>query len=221
MTYLTKSSLEPILTKLFPNSLIEKEYSILLPGDKRAKKVNYFIQTNDNKIVVEFDGYRHFNNAKTILRDEMVKNYVESIEYNGIFISIPYFIQIDCRSIAYLFRDFITYDQAKALGFPEKSEYHHGFIDQQCLLPSDFSLLGYNKFIKFMLNFDKNIVNEINDSLVLKVKELIDSHYSYFKNIDIHIAVEFVFGSQFNYNKWMFNQICDKVYNLYHVENRL
>jgi very-short-patch-repair endonuclease len=113
----------------------------------------------DKKLIIEFDGYRHFNSAKQIISDK-IKNK-KAYELGFSLIRIPYFIQLDSEVIEYYFGAFVN-NKEKFNNFP------HGFIDSKAMLPADYCELGQIEFTSFLektkeTNFNKSIVNNLKD----------------------------------------------------------
>ena len=121
----------------------------------RPDYVNHY-----EKIVVEFDGYRHFSEFKTIMKDYMEDNYIISKGY--IIIRIPYFVQLNSSEIIkYYFNQ----------DLPKFNNYQHGFIDKNALLPFDFNDFGCDRYKNILKNLPDGVVDEILKSIRLKVDD--------------------------------------------------
>lgn len=109
----------------------------------------------DSNIIVEFDGYKHYNDAKTILRDRIKDKEFKNLGFK--IIRWPYFIQLSSSSIKYYFNLDLNYHQT----------YPHGFIDSKALLPADFNSLGVSRFYSELEDLPEDIKFEILDSLFI------------------------------------------------------
>ncbi len=156
-SYLTEVLLGNYLETIF--SEFEFERDRVVPNSKIRNRADY---RNDKlMLIVEFDGYRHYSETKTILADEK-----KDIIYSGLgykIIRIPYFVQISKDVVFDLFGVHTNIPQV----------YSHGFIDKKALLPSDFCELGIKRFL-FDLNRFSYIKSEIISSLKNKIEELGD-----------------------------------------------
>jgi very-short-patch-repair endonuclease len=154
--YLTESSLGNNLLLLF-GELFKRD--IIIPGSDIKCRADYY--SDKLKMIVEFDGPKHFTNAKTIHNDN-IKNEVYS-KMGLSIIRIPYFIQLSDETISHLFNINTNYEQT----------YNHGFISDDVILPSDYNELGVKKFISILDDF--NFVKfDILESLRNKIKTLKD-----------------------------------------------
>ena len=116
------------------------------------------------KTLIEFDGYYHYNNTKTILRDcRNIKEY-ERLGYK--IIRIPYFVQLDDKICKLLF----------GVEMDLSNEYPHGFISDKALLPSDFNELGIERFQEDLKKFSiikEYIVKSLKDKIEISSKEMV------------------------------------------------
>lgn len=108
------------------------------------------------KLIVEFDGFRHYNETKTILKDR--EKDVEYISMGYTIIRIPYFVQLSNDVIVDLFK----VEPNCVQKFP------HGFIDDKALLPVDFNELGLERFERDLNRF-YYIKGDILKSIVDKI----------------------------------------------------
>lgn len=93
--------------------------------------------------LVEFDGAHHYQTAKVIVRDQLLSEFCQQKKIR--LVRIPYWLQLDCSVFQWAFgsqicKKYIT-NKIK-LG----TKYPHGFISDSCVLPADFSILGWNRF---------------------------------------------------------------------------
>jgi len=113
------------------------------------------------KTFVEFDGYYHYQDAKTIYNDELKNNIIEENKYD--LIRIPYWVQLDTES----FKHYFNFDYEIKTSFP------HGFIDSKALLPASFCRLGFLRFEKELEVLSAtSIPQKVIDSLYSKAKKI-------------------------------------------------
>jgi len=151
--YLTQERLEEFLNQLYPDGewLFNKAVSKTIKSRPDYRSDIY-------KIIVEFNGFRHYNSSEVIIKD--ISKY-ENYKLSGYsVIEIPYFVQLSTTVIKLLFDKDIDYKQT----------YQHGFIDDKALLPCDFCQLGTQRFEQDLIKFDV-ICKDILDSLLEKVKQ--------------------------------------------------
>lgn len=113
------------------------------------------------KLVVEFDGYQHYTNPTTILRDYRKDIVLVKDGYN--VIHIPYFVQLNESVSANLFGEYVTGDPSGFVDYP------HGFVDDKATLPSHFCTLGVERFINDLNRFSY-IADDIWSSLDVRCK---------------------------------------------------
>lgn len=151
---------EFIHNKQFPNNKFRPDY-----------------RNDELKLIVEFDGVRHFTESKRIISD--IERDLICYKLGYTVIRIPYFISISSESIKYFFDKTINYLQS----FP------HGFINKNIILPANFCYLGYIKFIRILYTLPKTIYNDIQLSLINKIEneklkyyECFTELYSFYSN---------------------------------------
>lgn len=153
--YLTEKSLGVFLKQLYPkhqfiNNKVVPKSGLKNRPDFRNEKL---------KLIVEFDGYRHYSFAKSILIDREKDKTYSQLGYK--IVRIPYFVQLSTGIIKLLF------DKKLKIG----QNYPHGFIDRKAMLPADFCELGIERFKKDLIFFSI-IKDDIKLSLENKIKEL-------------------------------------------------
>ena len=124
----------------------------------KGRKVRPDYRCEELKIIVEFDGYNHYNSTSRIISDINNTGLYESFGYK--VVRIPYFVQMSSVVIKHLFNVEINIEQT----FP------HGFISNASsdLLPCDFNSLGIKRFEKDLERF-----SYIKDDIVLSLKNKI------------------------------------------------
>jgi hypothetical protein len=135
--YLTEIGLKDFLEENFKGKFIHNK-SIPNSKNKRFKPDFY---SNEYMLILEFDGFYHYNNSKQIKRD--FKKDIEYISLGYKIIRIPYFIQLSNNLIKTIFNIDINIKQI----------YKNGFIDDKALLPADFCELGIEKFKSNLVQF--------------------------------------------------------------------
>lgn len=148
--YLTEDSLEEFLKQIYPNKEIISNK--IVPNSNLKSRPDFRIE--EEKIIVEFDGYRHYNSYETQLRDEIKYHHYTYMGYK--VIRIPYFIQLSTEVILKLF----------GIHLPDfEQTFPHGFIDNKAT-PLDFNYKGLMKFRDDLIIFEKEIAEDILYSLV-------------------------------------------------------
>jgi len=147
--YLTQPVLHDLLRFIYPDSswVIDKP----VPGSLH-KTLRPDYRCDDLKMIVEFDGYGHFYNSDTIVRDRLKDTCYLTMGYK--VVRIPYFIQPSTITLKLWFDVDIEYQQR----FP------HGFIDKKSYLPANYCWLGIGRFTE-VLNHHEPIKAKIIESL--------------------------------------------------------
>ena len=150
--YLTEFKLKDFITLNIMKFNTLKEEILF---NKKLDKFYPDIYLPKDNLIIEFDGYSHFNSIKTQKLD-IAKN--EYCKLNSLrIIRIPYFIQLSKESIRHYFNIDIEYAQS----------YSHGFIDNKALRPDDFNLIGLNLF--------KNILGSVPSGIKLEILKSIEN----------------------------------------------
>lgn len=174
MTYLIESKLVDFCKSLWPNDEYSSNRKIknILELNSRPDYVNM-----NKKIIVEFDGYQHYTKSSVVLKDRAKDKIYISYGYK--VIRWPYFVQLETRTILEYFNIDLDIEQT----------YHHGFIDDNAVRPSDFCIAGFSRFINELHNLkDSSIVSEVLNSVMHESTSLPDINdvkniASYFKLI--------------------------------------
>ena len=156
--FLHQNNLYEYLRIIFPNTndwIIDK----CLPGyrfrpDYRSEQL---------KLIVEFDGYRHYTVSKQVKADQQRNELYYSLGYK--VVRIPMFVQLTTPIIKLLFDVDVQVEQV----------YPHGFISDAgtLILPADFCYIGIQRFLEDLITF-KIIRQDIIDSLLVKIRKLED-----------------------------------------------
>lgn len=171
--YLTQQKLEKLLHNEPSLNYINKE----VPLDGSRLKFDFLVERNfdKQKIAIEFNGYAHYTDPDTILRDFKKREYAN--KNHLILIEIPYWVQINEETFKHYF-------QLNPLNHI-KCDYPHGFIDKKAKLPSCFCSLGIERFVfEFLLlpiNVKQEILKSLSDQIVISGK---DSRAVYFKEFE-------------------------------------
>lgn len=160
------------LNVMFTDHTIHPQFRI--KDTHRTYIVDYFVESNTRRIAIEFDGPTHYCSTKTQLRDIDLELYCKNNHIQ--LVRIPYFIQLDDRTIFTLFGKDV-YTEMNLLN-KISSEYPNGFIDKKIVYPSDFNTYGWRLFIKQYINLiacnqhscAKEIYDSVcNDEITLKL----------------------------------------------------
>lgn len=162
---------ESTMSKFLTEEILFSYLKIIYPGyewvhDKsfiKGKRVRPDYRCEELKVIVEFDGYNHYNSTSRIISDINNTELYESFGYK--VVRIPYFVQMSSVVIKHLFNVDVIIEQTFPQGFVSDSVYD--------LLPCDFTVLGIEKFKKDLERFDY-IKDEIIESLKIKIEKLKD-----------------------------------------------
>ncbi len=145
-----------ILTELYPGFEIIHDRSIKSTGSRY--RPDYYLP--ELGLVVEFNGYLHYSNPKTIIRDKKKKELYSN--HNIKMVEIPYFVQLDNDTILHYFK-------IKTGLFP--SVYPHGFVDSKAMLPAAFCTLGIERYIEEVEFLPIPVRDALLQSIQLKIQE--------------------------------------------------
>jgi hypothetical protein len=136
--YLTEFKLGNILKMIYPNNKFINNKQV--PESGVRFRPDY--RCDELMLIVEFDGYQHYTQYKNIIRDNEKDEIYENMGYT--IIRIPYFVQIDSKTISHLFGVNLEYN----------IEYPHGFIDHKVIYPCDFCYEGLKRFKRDLIKFE-------------------------------------------------------------------
>ncbi len=164
--FLTQKRLEELILKLFPQCHLIGER--VVPGSGVRFRPDF--RCEEYKVIIEFDGFRHYNNAEVQNRD-IIKDYsYEKIGYK--IIRIPYFVQAS-RDLVILILNSLEISIPKNLDeILHEYEYPQGFIDDKAMLPIDFNEFGIELFKADLRKF-WFLADEILKSLENKISSLV------------------------------------------------
>lgn len=152
--YLTEEGLGDALQIIYP--------SFNFVRDQKIKNSNILYRPDyycgELNLAIEFDGYLHYTDAKTIYRDGIKDLALYNMRIN--IVRIPYFVQLSDVVINLLFGIRVKYPQ----------NYPHGFIDKRAVLPANFCELGILKFKSDLDRFNC-IKDDIIHSLISRFDE--------------------------------------------------
>lgn len=155
MKYLTENTMLEKIEHVFPDTEIIRNRKI--QNSKCNGRPDFYLPETD--LVIEFDGYLHYSNVATMLRDVEKDQRYSDIGIK--VVRIPYFIQWSKELILQEFN--IVSDV--------KQTYPHGFIDDKAMLPANFCELGIEKFQK-----DLNHFKFAKDSILKSIQDKIKHH---------------------------------------------
>ena len=119
---------EPIIDKKVPDSFVNYR------PDIRCEK---------HKIIIEYDGDRHYFDVKMIINDKKKDKVYKKMGYS--IIRIPYFIQISNDVLSFFFKKYLPKITIRKIDISDY-DYPHGFISNDTLLPSSYSEMGIERF---------------------------------------------------------------------------
>jgi hypothetical protein len=154
--YLTESSLKLFLYDMFGH--YEWIHNKSVPNSNIKNRPDF--RSEKFKLIIEFDGDRHYTQSNVIIADEL-KDFTYTKMGYKIF-RIPYFIQL-CDKLIF---DIFSYSPKKII-----QTYPHGFISDTCTHPADFCALGIKRFNSDLQRFSY-CSKEILDSLEEKAKTM-------------------------------------------------
>lgn len=152
--YLTEDRLYEALKIIFKIDFIRDRQ---VPDSGINKRPDF--RNDELKLIVEFDGERHYTNNKIQKSDMLKAKRYSDMGYK--VIRLPYFVQLSSSIIKLLFDIDIDWEQ----------QYPHGFIDEKAMLPVDYNYFGIYRF-KGDLNKFEIIKSDVIQSLESKIKLL-------------------------------------------------
>lgn len=158
MKYLTEGSLGDYLAIIYPN--VDFFRDRMVPESGLRNRPDY--RSEQLKLIVEFDGWRHYSSAENVLTDDTKDRVYSTMGYN--VVRIPYFVQMSAAVVFELFGVKTDIEQT----------YPHGFIDPQALLPADYCQMGIDKFLIDIHDKFKFISVDIIKSIRTKIEQLGD-----------------------------------------------
>lgn len=147
LEYLTESRLGFYLETIFPKHVFINDK--VLKGSGIRNRPDYYCK--ELALIVEFDGYRHFTDPKTILADDKKDVVYKSMGIK--VVRIPYFIQLDTQTVYLFFK-------VKSWVSEDTVIYPHGFIDEKAATPAYFCSLGLKKYNYWKNLFKSGILGE-------------------------------------------------------------
>lgn len=182
------------LSKILTNNTIKKDYLLEESlGDFLKSRFKYPVTSprlnwdeglflpdfviEDLKLIVEYDGPRHYTQSSTILRDGYKKEMYSKHGYK--LINIPYFVQLDERVIRLLFGEYREYMNS----MEAYNSYPHGFISPKVLLPADFCSIGATRFVNQIDTTFSPIKEDIIKSLESKINNKRTRHEVFPENM--------------------------------------
>ena len=158
--YINEKRLKELLETLNENKL-EILHNRKVPESFLRNRPDFII---NKKFIIEFDGYRHYNNSKNIIKDIETEKDWNELGYK--IFRIPYFIQIR-SDIKEIISKVLNIDISKII----ENDYKSGFWDEKALLPADFCELGIQRFKKDLEIFKDYHYSEVIESLKYQVEK--------------------------------------------------
>lgn len=152
------------LQQMFKENIEEHNWlgtEIKLPNSKRRFDFGFIISKPicinntqyTKKVLVEFDGHRHYTDALQIKIDREKDKLAKEHGYD--LIRIPYWVQLTTETLKHYFN----------INGEVIQKYSHGFIDKNAILPASFCELGLDRFEEEIGNLPVNVKEEISKSL--------------------------------------------------------
>lgn len=162
--YLNEENLGEFLKLMFKDQKIIHNKG--LPENTRIRP-DYLLP--DLKLIFEFNGPLHYTLSKTVKKD--LKRIPELESYGYKVVEIPFYVQL---SFSYLYHlNVFTDEQLSVFASQPPTAYPDGFIVAK-VLPADFCIAGYKRFLKEFKELPKCIRDGILKSLKAKADELGD-----------------------------------------------
>ena len=146
-----------ILNEIFKESKIKNKES---PDSNELYERTWStsIETNNEKLVVNYDDEEHYCNSIVIKTDQEEEEIAKELGYK--VIRIPYWIQIDSVTMKHYF----------GMDVEIKTEYPHGFGNTN-VYPASFCEKGIERFSQELKMLPNEIKYEVIISLRNKIKE--------------------------------------------------
>jgi len=149
--FLLESKLGDLLRFVYGADDIQSQYSI--------GRYRFDFLVKSKKLLVEFDGDKHYTDIKTIFRDD-IKNRLAVDGGFGI-VRIPYFLQLTSELFNGMFNEELLIEQ----------NFSHGFIDCNAVLPASYCMIGREKFLNNFRSYSNEIQIAILSSLQKQMKK--------------------------------------------------
>jgi hypothetical protein len=143
--YILEDDVYDFLTTFFIGHDVIREYKL---NSSSRHKCDFYIPSK--KLVVEFDGPRHFTSPDAVYFDIQKEKLITEKKLN--LIRIPYFVQLDMRVIH---TEFVKYHDDKSVTFNDFNDFPEGFITTK-IFPAQFCEIGLKRFDSIMNHIMKN-----------------------------------------------------------------
>lgn len=142
-----------VLEKIFPGK--KWIHNKTIPGAPRRTRPDF--RCEELKLIVEYNGHRHYTQAKTIVADIEKKKMYEKMGYT--VVEWPYWLQPDKITVSTMFGMF------RGRFSQHFCNYHQGFVAKDCVLPADFCELGVERYNYELSQQDPHTIIRVDWSL--------------------------------------------------------
>ena len=156
--YLTEEIMKNILNEIFKGAT-EKSKESPDSNELYERTWSSSIETNNEKLVINYDDYEHYCNAVLIKTDNEEEEIAKELGYK--VIRIPYWIQLDSITVKHYF----------GVESDIKTEYLHGFGNTS-VFPASFCEKGIERFSQEL----KMLPGEIKYEIIMSLREKIKEH---------------------------------------------
>lgn len=154
--YLDEKQLGSLLKDLYPN--VEFVHDRQVPNSGIKSRPDY--RSDELMLIVEFDGAQHYQTVSNILKDRKKDGVYSDMGYK--VVRIPYFVQPVPLTIKHYF----------GIDSNITSNFKHGFISDDIVLPCDFCTMGINRFSEDMKEMQSlGLDHDIMASLYMKIED--------------------------------------------------
>lgn len=148
--YLTQSKLASALKTILGDQWIREEDPVMVHGSRCRWDMSF--NDKNGKVVVEFDGDKHYSDSLRIRADHEKDKEAAAIGCR--VVRIPYWVQLTTETLKY----YLDIDCQVIQDFP------HGFITTK-VFPASFSHLGFDRFLNELSKLPSTVKEDVLKSL--------------------------------------------------------